>query len=154
MHKRQPIQLQFFHFVELFWHFRWYLMEWKKKTWVFYIKKVNLPAFDGWWSPVCAVCPDLGSGSCRCASGQLSDGVCFPLQKKIDSEGLSLEAKRYMERLIKLGKRNGLHLPKETQEVKLRLTFMKNLAAWPLDHRTDEFFGSAPGYLFYFWWRR
>lgn len=39
------------------------------------------------------------------------------LQKKIDMESLSLEARRYMERLIKLGKRNGLHLPKETQEV-------------------------------------
>lgn len=38
------------------------------------------------------------------------------LEKKIDAESLTAESKRYMERLIKLGKRNGLHLPKETQE--------------------------------------
>ncbi|XP_022614790.1 thimet oligopeptidase [Seriola dumerili] len=38
------------------------------------------------------------------------------LEKKIDPESLTAESKRYMERLIKLGKRNGLHLPKETQE--------------------------------------
>ncbi|XP_047443935.1 thimet oligopeptidase [Mugil cephalus] len=38
------------------------------------------------------------------------------LEKKIDAGSLSSESKRYMERLIKLGRRNGLHLPKETQE--------------------------------------
>uniref|UniRef100_A0A3Q3SF38 Thimet oligopeptidase n=1 Tax=Mastacembelus armatus TaxID=205130 RepID=A0A3Q3SF38_9TELE len=38
------------------------------------------------------------------------------LEKKIDAGSLSAESKRYMEKLIKLGKRNGLHLTKETQE--------------------------------------
>lgn len=42
---------------------------------------------------------------------------CFCLQKKVDADSLTAESKRYMERLIKLGKRNGLHLPRETQEV-------------------------------------
>uniref|UniRef100_A0A671QU17 Thimet oligopeptidase n=1 Tax=Sinocyclocheilus anshuiensis TaxID=1608454 RepID=A0A671QU17_9TELE len=38
------------------------------------------------------------------------------LEEKLSDESLTAEAKRYMERLIKLGKRNGLHLPKDTQE--------------------------------------
>ncbi|KAG7456783.1 hypothetical protein MATL_G00239590 [Megalops atlanticus] len=38
------------------------------------------------------------------------------LQEKEDADALTPEGKRYMERLIKLGQRNGLHLPKETQE--------------------------------------
>ncbi|KAM3619781.1 uncharacterized protein V6R79_013422 [Siganus canaliculatus] len=38
------------------------------------------------------------------------------LERKIDADSLTAESKRYMERLIKLGKRNGLHLPKEIQE--------------------------------------
>ncbi|XP_056324472.1 thimet oligopeptidase isoform X1 [Danio aesculapii] len=38
------------------------------------------------------------------------------LEEKLPGDSLLPEAKRYMERLIKLGKRNGLHLPKVTQE--------------------------------------
>ncbi|KAJ8278724.1 hypothetical protein COCON_G00057900 [Conger conger] len=38
------------------------------------------------------------------------------LEKKVDADALTPEAKRYMERLVRLGKRNGLHLSKETQE--------------------------------------
>ncbi|XP_034564240.1 thimet oligopeptidase [Notolabrus celidotus] len=38
------------------------------------------------------------------------------LEKTVDGDSLTTESKRYMERLIKLGKRNGLHLPVETQE--------------------------------------
>uniref|UniRef100_A0A8C2X3H0 Thimet oligopeptidase n=1 Tax=Cyclopterus lumpus TaxID=8103 RepID=A0A8C2X3H0_CYCLU len=38
------------------------------------------------------------------------------LEKKLDGRSLTAESKRYMERLIKLGKRNGLHLPTETQQ--------------------------------------
>ncbi|XP_048354310.1 thimet oligopeptidase [Sphaerodactylus townsendi] len=38
------------------------------------------------------------------------------LQEKAESASLRQETKRYLERLIKLGRRSGLHLPEETQE--------------------------------------
>ncbi|XP_029469040.1 thimet oligopeptidase isoform X2 [Rhinatrema bivittatum] len=38
------------------------------------------------------------------------------LQKILTTDSVRPEAKRYLERLIKLGKRNGLNLPSETQE--------------------------------------
>ncbi|XP_078599822.1 thimet oligopeptidase-like [Branchiostoma floridae x Branchiostoma japonicum] len=42
--------------------------------------------------------------------------VLETLQKSDKSANLSPEFKRYLEKLIKYGRRNGLHLPKETQE--------------------------------------
>lgn len=42
-------------------------------------------------------------------------GTCF--QEKSLKDSLKPEAARYLERLIKLGRRNGLHLPQDTQEV-------------------------------------
>ncbi|XP_060088501.1 thimet oligopeptidase isoform X2 [Heteronotia binoei] len=38
------------------------------------------------------------------------------LQEKVESTSMRQEAKRYLERLIKLGRRSGLHLSEETQE--------------------------------------
>lgn len=38
------------------------------------------------------------------------------LQEKVPKDSLRPEAARYLERLIKLGRRNGLHLPQDTQE--------------------------------------
>ncbi|XP_064430518.1 thimet oligopeptidase isoform X7 [Mirounga angustirostris] len=38
------------------------------------------------------------------------------LQEKVQKDSLRPEALRYLERLIKLGRRNGLHLPEDTQQ--------------------------------------
>ena len=44
--------------------------------------------------------------------------MVFLFQDKVQKDSLRPEASRYLERLIKLGRRNGLHLPEETQEVR------------------------------------
>uniref|UniRef100_A0A8C5A5V9 Thimet oligopeptidase 1 n=1 Tax=Gadus morhua TaxID=8049 RepID=A0A8C5A5V9_GADMO len=58
------------------------------------------------------------------------------LEQKLEAEALDPESRRFLERLIKLGQRNGLHLPKETQEEiksikkelsNLSIDFSKNL---------------------------
>ncbi|KAK0141016.1 Thimet oligopeptidase [Merluccius polli] len=58
------------------------------------------------------------------------------LEKTLDAQSLNAESRRFMERLIKLGQRNGLHLPKDTQEEiksikkelsNLSIDFSKNL---------------------------
>uniref|UniRef100_H3CE25 Thimet oligopeptidase 1 n=1 Tax=Tetraodon nigroviridis TaxID=99883 RepID=H3CE25_TETNG len=38
------------------------------------------------------------------------------LERRLDGSSLDAESRRYLERLLKLGRRNGLHLPPETQE--------------------------------------
>ncbi|TNM88088.1 hypothetical protein fugu_006309 [Takifugu bimaculatus] len=38
------------------------------------------------------------------------------LEKQLDAGSLNAESRRYLDRLLKLGRRNGLHLPPETQE--------------------------------------
>lgn len=42
----------------------------------------------------------------------------------MDADSLSSESRRYLERLVRLGRRNGLHLPQETQEVMLLLLLL------------------------------
>ncbi|XP_056459662.1 thimet oligopeptidase isoform X3 [Gadus chalcogrammus] len=58
------------------------------------------------------------------------------LEQKLEAEALDPESRRFLERLIKLGQRNGLHLPTETQEEiksikkelsNLSIDFSKNL---------------------------
>ncbi|CAL8392368.1 unnamed protein product [Boreogadus saida] len=58
------------------------------------------------------------------------------LEQKLEAESLDPESRRFLERLIKLGQRNGLHLPTETQEEiksikkelsNLSIDFSKNL---------------------------
>lgn len=44
--------------------------------------------------------------------------LCCLLQDKLTADSLSDESRRYLERLLKLGRRNGLHLPTETQQVR------------------------------------
>lgn len=44
--------------------------------------------------------------------------LCCLLQDKLTGDSLSGESRRYLERLLKLGRRNGLHLPTETQQVR------------------------------------
>ncbi|XP_039667194.1 LOW QUALITY PROTEIN: thimet oligopeptidase-like [Perca fluviatilis] len=78
------------------------------------------------------------------------------LEKKADGDSLSAEAWRYMERLMKLGKRNGLHLPKDTQQeimsIKKKLSnlcidFNKNLNedTTSLSFTRDELGDGLPG---------
>lgn len=93
-----------------YWHIS--LLDKKNKT-----KKSSLPVI--WTLPLSkltAATQIFGPVSVQC--------FCFCLQKKIDAESFTAETKRYMERLIKLGKRNGLHLPKDIQEVMVGFCFL------------------------------
>lgn len=49
--------------------------------------------------------------------------MSLSLQKRLDGGSLKPESRRYLERLLKLGRRNGLHLPPDTQEVSFALCF-------------------------------
>lgn len=74
-----------------------------------------------WTSPVSHMKLVLKSGSLQTPRSSLGQfqGLCLSPQKKTGAEGLTPEARRYMERLLKLGRRNGLHLSSEAQEVRL-----------------------------------
>lgn len=55
-------------------------------------------------------------------SASSESGLIFFLQEK-QLDNLTPEAKRFLDRLITLGKRNGLHLSKDIQEVIQTLEF-------------------------------
>lgn len=54
---------------------------------------------------------------CLVLMARVSRISTLSLQEKVEKDSLRPEALRYLERLIKLGRRNGLHLPADTQEV-------------------------------------
>lgn len=54
---------------------------------------------------------------CLVLMARVSRVSTLSLQEKVEKDSLRPEALRYLERLIKLGRRNGLHLPADTQEV-------------------------------------
>uniref|UniRef100_A0A4W6FG84 Thimet oligopeptidase 1 n=1 Tax=Lates calcarifer TaxID=8187 RepID=A0A4W6FG84_LATCA len=96
-------------------------------------------------------CKEVRGGRAPRPTNVLSEfDVEMSMRGDVTRGSLTAESKRYMERLIKLGKRNGLHLPKETQEeiktIKKKLSnlcidFNKNLNE---DTPTCWFSGGLP----------
>lgn len=70
--------------------------------------------------------------------------LCLLLQERLGSSSLDPESRRYLERLLKLGRRNGLHLPPETQEVTFALCLLLRRGAEPAELLFD-WFSSATG---------